>query len=132
MWTCARTRPLWARAGLAKELTARGAAVRFVDVPTGIEGVKGIDDLIGLWGAERVAALFDGTTDVEEEKPHINARIKAEILGKYSFARHAGSETLYVWIRERHVRGRWRAVEDSRNGRELVHGVGCEMVSIYW
>jgi putative DNA primase/helicase len=47
-----------ARSQLARELSRRGARVSFVDVPD-VEGVNGVDDLIGLWGPERVLKLFE-------------------------------------------------------------------------
>jgi uncharacterized protein DUF3854 len=47
-----------ARFALAKELCdRRGARVLFVDVPA-VSGVNGIDDLIGIWGEERVLELI--------------------------------------------------------------------------
>jgi len=55
-----------ARNGLSKELTRRGAQVRFVDLPE-IEGVNGVDDLLALKGADYVFALFDGAKPPESE-----------------------------------------------------------------
>jgi putative DNA primase/helicase len=46
-----------ARDGLARMLAKRGADVRFVDLPADA-GIKGIDDLIGAWGPEKVKELF--------------------------------------------------------------------------
>ena len=42
---------------LAKELTRRGAKVFIATMPS-IDGVNGVDDLIGLWGSERVLELL--------------------------------------------------------------------------
>ena len=47
-----------ARNSLAKELTRRGALVKRLDLPTDIEGVNGIDDLLVLKGADFVSGLF--------------------------------------------------------------------------
>jgi putative DNA primase/helicase len=43
---------------LAHELRGRGAGVLFVDMPD-VAGVNGVDDLLGLWGPERVLGLFE-------------------------------------------------------------------------
>jgi hypothetical protein len=56
-----------ARRELAKELTRRGAQVRFVDLPE-IAGVNGIDDLLALKGADYVTALLDAATPAENKK----------------------------------------------------------------
>lgn len=70
-----------ARTKLAKELSDRGAAVRFVDLPE-VDGVNGIDDLLGLWerevGTEQAlangielisaASLWTGRADVKTPK----------------------------------------------------------------
>ena len=48
-----------ARHALGDELTGRGAEVLHADMPEGIEGVNGPDDLLAKWGAERVLALLD-------------------------------------------------------------------------
>jgi hypothetical protein len=56
-----------ARSRLAAELTRRGAEVRLIDLPeTG--GVNGVDDLLGLKGADYVWALFDSAKPAEERK----------------------------------------------------------------
>jgi putative DNA primase/helicase len=47
-----------ARRGLAEELKQRGAIVRFVDLPE-IEGVNGIDDLLGSKGPDFVLDLIE-------------------------------------------------------------------------
>ncbi len=50
-----------ARRELAKELRQRGARAFFVDVPEE-PGIKGIDDLIGIWGLDRVLYFVDAAT----------------------------------------------------------------------
>jgi len=55
-----------ARHELAKELTRRGAKVQYLDLPT-VNGVNGIDDLVGVWGPERVLELFAGTRPWRKE-----------------------------------------------------------------
>lgn len=50
-----------ARAGLTRDLVKRGATVKLVDVPEPF-GVNGIDDLLALWGPERVLELFRNAT----------------------------------------------------------------------
>ena len=46
-----------ARRYLADELRERGANIFFVDIPADV-GVNGVDDLIGIWGPDRVLALI--------------------------------------------------------------------------
>jgi hypothetical protein len=41
---------------LAETLQSRGAVVYFADLPQGIEGVNGVDDLLGIWEREDGAA----------------------------------------------------------------------------
>ena len=115
-----------ARSGLAKELTSRGAVVQFVDVPAGIESVKGVDDLVGLWGGDRVARLFDETTATVTEELPINERIKREILGNWRFARHPGSETLY-----RYENGTYAADGAELRIRELAEHL-CTQWGVKW
>jgi hypothetical protein len=55
-----------ARRDLCKELTRRGALVRFVDLPE-MAGVNGVDDLLALRGADYVSALIDGAKSPEIE-----------------------------------------------------------------
>jgi len=45
-----------ARYSIAKELRSRGAKVFFVDMPNDA-GVNGVDDLVGVWGQDRVIDL---------------------------------------------------------------------------
>lgn len=64
-----------ARRGLAKELAERGAIVFIVDIPA-LEGVNGVDDLLGLWerehGAEKAVKqgfdLFDKAKSFDEKE----------------------------------------------------------------
>ncbi len=51
-----------ARRELARELVRRGAEVKLVDLPQ-VEGINGVDDLLGLKGPEFVSTLFEGATD---------------------------------------------------------------------
>jgi hypothetical protein len=48
----------WARKGICRELTIRGADVKFVNLPQDC-GVNGIDDLLAKWGPTRVLELFE-------------------------------------------------------------------------
>ena len=56
-----------ARWELTRELRRRGARIHWFDWPRSApEGVNGIDDLIGLWGRERVLELLTSGTLVRE------------------------------------------------------------------
>ncbi len=58
-----------ARRGLAKELTRRGAEVRFVNLPD-LPGVNGVDELLELKGADFVLSLIENAPRAEDvEKP---------------------------------------------------------------
>jgi Domain of unknown function (DUF3854) len=57
-----------ARQQLAKELKRRGAIVHFVDLPQ-MEGVNGVDDLLGLKGADYVLALIESSKPYSEDAP---------------------------------------------------------------
>jgi hypothetical protein len=48
----------WARKGIARELATRGAGVRLVNLPEDC-GVNGIDDLLALWGPDKVLNLIE-------------------------------------------------------------------------
>jgi hypothetical protein len=56
-----------ARYQLGKELKRRGATVHFVDLPQ-IDGVNGVDDLLGLKGPEYVLSLIEASEPHEDEK----------------------------------------------------------------
>jgi hypothetical protein len=47
-----------ARRELARELTRRGSIAHWVNLPTGISGVNGVDDLLARCGPDFVAGLF--------------------------------------------------------------------------
>jgi hypothetical protein len=47
----------WARKGIARLLSTRGAEVKLINLPAEA-GVNGVDDLLALWGPERVLELF--------------------------------------------------------------------------
>jgi hypothetical protein len=51
-----------ARAALVRELTGRGATTKTVSLPADC-GVNGMDDLLGIWGPDRVLKLIDGAVD---------------------------------------------------------------------
>ncbi len=57
-----------ARSQLGKELKRRGATVHCVDLPH-IDGVNGVDDLLGLKGPEYVLSLIEAAKPQTEEKP---------------------------------------------------------------
>jgi hypothetical protein len=50
----------WARKGIARELARRSAKVDFVNLPENC-GVNGIDDLLAVWGPDKVLELFDSS-----------------------------------------------------------------------
>jgi hypothetical protein len=54
-----------ARKAIARELTKRGAKVKLVNLPEDC-GVNGIDDLLAVWGPERVLELIDGAVDGDQ------------------------------------------------------------------
>lgn len=68
-----------ARRGLAKELERRGAKVFLVEIPPE-PGVNGVDDLLHLWGPEKVLRLFEAASPVypRNQKP-------AEIMNSCGF-----------------------------------------------
>jgi len=51
----------WARDGLCRELKTRDAEVGFVSLPEDC-GVNGVDDLLALWGPDRVLELLQAPT----------------------------------------------------------------------
>jgi hypothetical protein len=62
----------WARKGVCRELTTRGAKVDFVNLPEGC-GVNGIDDLLAAWGPAKVLDLFESSVSgarLEVRLPH--------------------------------------------------------------
>jgi hypothetical protein len=61
-----------ARFSLAKELRGRGAAALFIDIPADA-GVNGVDDLVGLWGADRVLELLRNPYDPKQKKEALTA-----------------------------------------------------------
>jgi hypothetical protein len=50
----------WARKGICRELATRRANVDFVNLPEDC-GVNGIDDLLAVWGPNKVLELFEST-----------------------------------------------------------------------
>jgi AAA domain/Domain of unknown function (DUF3854) len=64
-----------ARYTLAKELRERGAHVFFIDMPVDA-GVNGVDDLVGLWGKDRVLEyLKTAVYDPKKQKPEEPSQI---------------------------------------------------------
>ncbi|MDT7690173.1 MAG: hypothetical protein QOE46_2932 [Acidobacteriota bacterium] len=57
-----------ARLQLGNELKRRGATVHFVDLPQ-IDGLNGVDDLLGIKGPEYVLSLIEAAEPHTEEKP---------------------------------------------------------------
>jgi hypothetical protein len=96
-----------ARRELCKELTRRGALVRFVDLPE-MPGVNGVDDLLALRGADYVLALFDGAKSSESEatkkKPQSSVLI-ALIAGTELF--HTGEGETFATIPMNNHRENW-------------------------
>jgi Domain of unknown function (DUF3854)/D5 N terminal like len=107
-----------ARRMLAQELRTRGAVVRFVDIPADT-GVNGVDDLIGMWGSERVLDLI--TTRAYD--PQVEARNKTLILTEIGNAErfveaylgevhfHSDRESWLVWDGTRYAEDKKKAVE---------------------
>jgi putative DNA primase/helicase len=90
-----------ARRMLAKELTRRGALVQDIDIPDA-GGVKGIDDLIGTWGPEKVLNLLlevldnPKTAKTGAAPNSLVPEIEQHLKRSYHFARDAGG-LLYVF-----------------------------------
>jgi putative DNA primase/helicase len=82
-----------ARNAFAKELRGRGAVVRFVDLPTDV-GVNGIDDLVGLWGRDRVLDLIH-TGAYDPGSLSTEAPVLSEIGNAERFANVYRGEVLY-------------------------------------
>lgn len=85
-----------ARRELSKELTRRGAIVEVIDLPE-VDGVNGIDDLIGALGPGAALKLFDGAKPFDSSRHETNVKeIADEITASASFAKDAGGK-LYVY-----------------------------------
>ncbi len=88
-----------ARRALTKELTKRGAHVTIVDLPE-VDGVNGIDDLIGAWGPDGVLTLISDALNNPRRSAAIASGLIPEIerfvKQKHHFARDAGG-LLYVF-----------------------------------
>jgi hypothetical protein len=88
-----------ARDELAKELTRRGAIVSLLDLPA-VEGINGVDDLIGRWGPRRVLDLFGQARPWKQvaasrREPSVDEIARAITL-EYRFARDPGGR-LYLF-----------------------------------
>lgn len=70
-----------ARSELAKELTRRGGEVGFVTLPEDC-GVNGVDDLLALWGPERVLDLFDAAESAGVKDQPTQAQVLMHLAQK--------------------------------------------------
>jgi putative DNA primase/helicase len=86
-----------ARAALAKELHNRGAKVFLVDLPQ-VEGVNGVDDLIGQWGPDRVLTMLAESKRAAGPGMGLTRQLAEEILKSDHFAQDAGRR-LFVYSR---------------------------------
>ena len=77
-----------ARARLTAELEARGAIVAFVELPTDC-GVNGVDDLLAMWGPERVLELFD--KPVSPAAAPLKSQYESRPHGIYRFVQRGGT-----------------------------------------
>ncbi len=68
-----------ARRELAKELSARGATVRMVNLPDGVDSVNGVDELLCVQGAEQTAKWF------EQERARLAKRQVKTLAGNITF-----------------------------------------------
>jgi putative DNA primase/helicase len=95
-----------ARRHLADELRERGASIFFVDIPADA-GVNGVDDLIGIWGSDRVLALIT-------EKPYDPRTIEkrfvlTEIGNAERFVEMFGGEARFC-----HQSSQWLVWDETR------------------
>jgi P4 family phage/plasmid primase-like protien len=135
-----------ARRELARELTRRGAIVKLIDLPE-VDGVNGIDDLIGVWGSERVLALIDAAQLFDNARDETNVKeIADEITASASFAKDAGGK-LYVFEKgvykptgEQFILSRvkellleWRLAHGwtSRKGKEVVEYIRVDAPQLW-
>ena len=105
-----------ARGALAKELRDRGADVSIVNLPA-VDGVNGIDDLIGQWGPERVLTVLTESSRSVGPDNGIVRKLADEILKTDHFAQDAGG-LLYVF--ERGVYSQNGAERVRRRVKELL------------
>lgn len=77
-----------ARARFASELKARHANVQFVDLPVDC-GVNGVDDLLAIWGPERVLELFD--KPVSPAAAPLKSQYESRPDGMYRFVQRGGT-----------------------------------------
>jgi P4 family phage/plasmid primase-like protien len=116
-----------ARDALAVELTRRGAEVFIADLPE-VVGVNGVDDLIGLWGPDRVRELIGAARVWKGAAARVdNGALIVDLAGLISardrFARDAGgrlyhyTDGVYLPTGEAFVKTRVR---------ELVSDLGQE------
>jgi hypothetical protein len=91
---------------LARELRARGAVVRFVDIPADV-GVNGVDDLIGAEGSDRVLDLIH--TSAYDPLSKTEAPVLSEIGNAERFAAAYRGEVLYC-----HSLSSWFVWDETR------------------
>lgn len=82
-----------ARNALANELRSRGARILFIDIPADA-GVNGVDDLIGMWGPERVLDLI-ATSDYDPQAADPKRLVLTEIGNAERFAAQFRGEVRY-------------------------------------
>jgi len=99
----------WARKGICRELSGRGAKVDLVNLPPDC-GVNGVDDLLASWGPERVLKLFANATSGArleivtspqfEMGPDGIFRItsKGEHLNKTQLTTYQANSTANIWL----------------------------------
>lgn len=80
-----------ARGMFSKELSGRGSDVHFADIPQ-IEGVNGVDDLIGIWGPARVVDLIEGAQPAQVEDCGLVRSLSTAILKSEHFAQDGGKQ----------------------------------------
>jgi putative DNA primase/helicase len=83
-----------ARSCLAKELRSRGARILFIDIPD-VDGVNGVDDLIGAWGSDRVLDLIRSMAYDPQTRSKTEAPVLSEIGNAERFANAYRGEVLY-------------------------------------
>jgi hypothetical protein len=81
-----------ARRGIARELSNRGADLQFINLPEDC-GVNGVDDLLALWGPERVLNLFAQAEPAPAEETELTqAQVLIALAGEALLFHTAESE----------------------------------------
>ncbi|MGA9996644.1 MAG: DUF3854 domain-containing protein [Pyrinomonadaceae bacterium] len=96
-----------ARRELSKELTRRGALVRYVDLPE-MAGINGVDDLLALRGVEYVSALIDAakSPDSETSKKKSQSSVLVELIAGTELF-HTGEGETFATIPMNNHRETW-------------------------